>query len=330
MGGEPAGDMRELLEEQLGVVVTVDRFDSLDLRAASIVDAGRVSAAAVLSGIDDARVQNPLLARVYLAHELSHILFDPGAPNKVQIALDNHPQGSRTHSLLESRARGFAAELLLPAQGLLDLFGQKTEPEPSYEAAREMVSRAVERFKTPWEIATWHLKNLRFIAGGLVGEILQTASRPSPTATTTLPDPGDRPLCFKLMPDLGAGMGSLDASELLDVIGHVRRTLASEALEEAYAKIAQKLPLEATDLLFAHLDALLSANELARVRAVLEMLDPTRIPPEVITPILTLTSHAKETLGADWTVFFSRVMATLESPWGVSEERRKRLTERLA
>lgn len=53
--GEAVGDFRALLEERLGVVVLVDTLSTVDLRAASILDVGRVGAAALLSDADELR-----------------------------------------------------------------------------------------------------------------------------------------------------------------------------------------------------------------------------------------------------------------------------------
>ena len=102
-----------------------------------------------------------------------------------------------------------------------------------------------------------------------------------------------------------------------------------EVLESAYEKDALGLDLAATDLLVERLDALLTGNELARVKVILNELDENRLSPGVLTGILTLTWHAKSDLGEVRTVLYERVMHALETQYGVSEERRQRIQERL-
>lgn len=170
LGAEPIEDIRVLLEEQLGIAVVVDRVVSQDLRATSIIDMHRAAAAAVIAHHHPDIEQNPLLARVYLAHELAHILFDPGAPGVVRLALDaarldgaSLGAASNLDGLLESRAKGFAAELLIPLEGVTALLGAPGVPESSLARARQMVAQVREHFGTPWDIAAYHLGNLGFI-----------------------------------------------------------------------------------------------------------------------------------------------------------------------
>lgn len=100
-------------------------------------------------------------------------------------------------------------------------------------------------------------------------------------------------------------------------------------LKAAYARVARKLPREATDHLVEHLDALLAGNELTRVRTILERIETTRLPPGVLTGVLSLTWHAREALADARTGFFERVMQALETTWEVSEDRRRSIAERL-
>ena len=60
------------------------------------------------------RRTNAVLARVYLAHELCHVLFDP-SDGGLHIVLD--VGSDRDVQAAEQRARAFAAELLLPLPG---------------------------------------------------------------------------------------------------------------------------------------------------------------------------------------------------------------------
>lgn len=333
--GAPIDDIRALLEERLGIVVLVEDLSTIDLRAASILDVDRTSAAAVLSAKDEARLWNPLLNRVYLAHELCHLLFDPGAPGCVQIALDDRPQGYSKASLLESRARGFAAEFLIPSQGLDALLGRRQVPEREVGAARAMITSVAESFKTPREIATRHLQNLRFIEDAIVGELLHDPPpRPAPASATTLPDKGQPPLCLKQLPRApttvhGPGSRPAFVPESRKVATEQLQTFADDILKAAYGKQEENKPREATDFLVEKLDALLMGNELNRVRMLLEQLDAHRLPPSALTGVLTLTRHAKQELAEEHLRFFERAMKALETTWSFSEERRNRIAERL-
>ena len=335
LGGEPLGDLRPLIEERLGVVVVVDALATLNLRAASILDVARVGAAAVLSNRDEARERNPLLNRVYLAHELCHLLFDPGAPGCVQIALDDQPQGRRSSSLLESRAKGFAAEFLLPRMGVEALLGSRSSPESSRARARALVERATEHFGTPWEITARHLGNLRFLTEGIAGEIVQEGGPQLTADTTTLPSSGQPPFSLSVFGSQ-ANTPSAPSDTPPQFVLEARalgNTLAVHFIEEllasTYAEVQAGRPRAATDLLLERLDALLGGNELERAQLLLERLDVKKTPPEVLTAVLSLVRHAREALGHTWDPFFKRAMHALEDPWGVSEERRRRIEARL-
>jgi transcriptional regulator with XRE-family HTH domain len=154
---EPLGDVRALIEERFGVAVVVRTLESSRVTAAGV--RAETCAAIVLSARDPQRAQNPLLARVYLSHELCHVLFDP-SPGGLHIVVD--AVADRKSHAAEQRARAFAAELLLPLEGLTQMLGAPREVnEPS--AALDLIARARSRFSTPHEVAANHLCNLRFV-----------------------------------------------------------------------------------------------------------------------------------------------------------------------
>ncbi|MBN1208407.1 MAG: helix-turn-helix domain-containing protein [Myxococcaceae bacterium] len=154
---EPLGDVRGLLEERFGVAVLVRPFESSRVTVVGV--RAETCGAIVLSAGDIQRAWNPLLTRVYLAHDLCHVLFDP-SQGGLHIVIDS-ASDRRSHAA-EQRARAFAAELLLPLAGLTQLLGTPREVnEPS--AALELIARARSRFGTPHEIAANHLCNHRFI-----------------------------------------------------------------------------------------------------------------------------------------------------------------------
>lgn len=154
---EPMGDLRATLEERFGVAVLVRDLASSRVTAAAV--RAEQLAATVLAARDLARAKNPLLTRVYLAHELSHVLFDPSSGG-LHIAVDWVMD--RKSNAAEQRARAFAAELLLPLEGLTRLLGPPGATEaPS--TAIDLVARARSHYATPHDIAANHLCNLRFV-----------------------------------------------------------------------------------------------------------------------------------------------------------------------
>jgi Zn-dependent peptidase ImmA (M78 family) len=174
--------MRALLEERLGVAGLVRTLQSSHVTVHS-VRAGMYSVG-VLNAREFHRARHPMLVRVDLAHDLSHVLFDPSAGG-LHIVID--AVTDRKNHAAEQRANAFAAELLLPIEGLTDLLGvPRGVNEPN--AALELVARARSRFGTSHELAANHLCNLRFVDKRLrewleAGRTVFTGQRPE----TTLP-----------------------------------------------------------------------------------------------------------------------------------------------
>lgn len=154
---EPLGDVRILVEERFGVAVVARALESSRVTAVA-VRAGTCGAV-VLSSRDVHRARNPLLARVHLSHELCHVLFDP-SPGGLHIIADS--TSDKKINAAERRARAFAAELLLPLEGLTRLLGSPREVDaPS--SARQLVAQARSRFGAPHELSANHLCNHGFI-----------------------------------------------------------------------------------------------------------------------------------------------------------------------
>lgn len=342
LGGAPLGDLRALIEEQLGIAVLVEPFETLNLRAAAILDVTRTGAAIVLSEDDDARRRIPVLNRVYLAHELCHLLFDPIAPGRVQISLDDKPQGYPKEkgqgfskdSLLESRAKGFAAELLLPKEGVEELLGAPRGEETSINQAQALAKRAAEHFHTPWTITVWHLKNLQFMSERVANELLQARPRVVTDDTTTLPPSRSGPR--ELSAEDAAVIPATPPDAPPEFVRAARRlgdelatAWVDEVLDGAYAAVAAERPLKATDLLIERLDALLLGEDIVRARLLLRRLDLPRLKPEVLTALLPLVSHGHEMLGETWIEFRTRSLRALEEHWHFTKERCQRLLERL-
>jgi Zn-dependent peptidase ImmA (M78 family) len=117
---------------------------------------------------------------VYLAHELCHALFDP-SPGGVHVVIDLVLD--RKTQQAEQRARAFAAELLLPLQGIKQMVDvPSTIREP--QAALDLIGRVRSRFGTPHAIAANQLCNQNLIDADL-RESLEAAMS---TFTGTAPD----------------------------------------------------------------------------------------------------------------------------------------------
>ncbi len=354
LGGEPIDDMADLLAQQLGIVVIVDTLESTDLRAASILDAHRAAAAALLAARDLHSDDNPTLARVYLAHELCHLLFDPGSPGTVRLVLDNNPGGGRSKlagpssiALLESRAKGFAAEFLIPLEGLKTLLGDPVSSELSLSETREMVAEVRHHFSTPWEIAVNHLENLGFIPRGYRLDLFSNKppSRPA-RHSTQLSAAGALPrhiseLLVRSTVILGDPADTLSATAEVphdpppyfgDARTAARRTLTklgTDAIESALRAIQGGREIDAVDILVEHLDDLFLAGEFEAAQDLLTRLDPQLLPPKVLTGVLMVCSHARDELGDARTRFFSLVETALTETWHLSSEQISAISRRL-
>jgi Zn-dependent peptidase ImmA (M78 family) len=149
---EPLRDLRAVAEEELAVVVLRRR---LSTRGACAVKAGD-AAAIVLNG---SAHQFDARTRAAIAHELCHVLHDPDREG-VHVVLDL--ETDRNAHANEQRARGFAAELLLPRAGLNGLFGVPRDVREQ-AAAVEMVTGAMDHFGASWQITANHLCNHGFV-----------------------------------------------------------------------------------------------------------------------------------------------------------------------
>ena len=158
--GEPAAHVQDIgiiLKQRFGIAVVVRNLRSARVTAVAVRAVG--SAAIVLCSSDPHRANNPLLARVYLAHELCHVLFDP-SPGGLHIVID--AATDKKDLAAERRARAFAAEFLLPNDGLVQLLGSPRNFR-EYSGALDMVAKVRSVFGTPHEVTANHLCNLHFI-----------------------------------------------------------------------------------------------------------------------------------------------------------------------
>lgn len=345
LGGKPLGDMRALLEEQFGIAVVVDTLVSHDLRAASILDVNRAAAAVVLASPHPDLEKNPALARVFLAHELGHLLFDPGTPRTIRLALDNHLLlGEAPIDLLESRAKGFAAEFLIPYEGLCALFGDPINPVATLGEGREMVASARDRFGTPTEIAARHLGNHGFIRSELMLDLLHQMPPTTVQVDTSLPEPAAMPRL--LVEFLGSSSKvqilnidpSLTEVSVAPAFADEARAAAAEAMNDLSTRIlagalealSRGSEIAAGDALVEHFDDLFLAGEFDVARRLLARIDPRQLPPKVLSGLLMVSKHAKEALGDERIAFFERAREALAATWGLPSERVEAICRRHA
>lgn len=215
----PLTDLSSRLESRFDVTVWVLSLHT-KVPALSLLDGDRGAAVIVLNANDRARAQNPLLDRVHLAHELCHLLFDETEPGRLHLAMEVEGDDE----LAECRARGFAAEFLMPRAGLQKLFGRVSVTQ-SERVALDRIERARAHFGTPWEITAWQLGNRGFVQKKLAAKLVQHARGESPSGfVTRLPASGENP------------------ARLVDA---VRRAWEREALTDGGARKALGLPLGA-------------------------------------------------------------------------------------
>lgn len=175
---KPLPDMRAFLEEQFDILVVSEPLSSSRVDALSVKENAGGAAAVLLNAASERR-SNPYATRVDLAHELSHVLFDPanGEINLILDEIDEDDEKSgqeKTTRRAEQRARAFAAELLMPQAGLLRAFGTPQYVMPISDAL-SLVERVRQEFKTPIEITVNHLCNRGYIWHVIREQVIEKA-----------------------------------------------------------------------------------------------------------------------------------------------------------
>lgn len=181
---DPLLDIVAMLEDRFDVLVRMEALESWRMSALAMKEPQTGAAAVVLNTMNERRA-NPHTARVDLVHELGHILFDP-ANGEVNLIVDDESDDERTLTHAEMRARAFAAELLLPLEGLRRLLG-KPRYEMSAPHALELVARARNEFLTPIEITVNHLVNREYIVHWLREPLIEQARRAEPPRDVAAP-----------------------------------------------------------------------------------------------------------------------------------------------
>jgi Zn-dependent peptidase ImmA (M78 family) len=172
----PLGDMAELLEEEFDVLVRAEALSSARIDALALKEP-QTGVAAVILNTASKRRSNAWTARVDLAHELGHILFDP-PQGEIHLVVDQEDDVGKGVRHAEQRARAFAAELLLPAEGLRQLLGP-----PRYEMALlpalDLLTRIRQEFHAPIEITVNHLVHREYIVHFQQEAVIEEARRRS-------------------------------------------------------------------------------------------------------------------------------------------------------
>jgi Zn-dependent peptidase ImmA (M78 family) len=211
---DPLGDMGALVEQRFGVAILTRALATARSTAASV--RAEEAAGIVLHARDLHRKNNPLLARVHLAHELCHVLFDP-SDGGLHIVVDL--DADRKVHASEQRARAFAAELLLPLKGLVATLGDPRGVSDR-DAAIALVSKARSHFGTSHEITANHLCNLNFIDLRLRDHLEAESSRFTGTAPmTSLPPEGEASLMVRQYVQRAHEEGLLTDGEAKGLLG---------------------------------------------------------------------------------------------------------------
>lgn len=151
---EPLGDLHDLLGLRFGVPVVQATLRTARLWAATI---GTEEARAVIARAG----QPPILLRRTLAHELCHVLFDDVSGGTI-VEIDTDDSNDRNEPI-ERRARAFAAEFLVPRDGLIRKLGVP-QHTVDFVNAQHLVAEAARAFGAPWELVVNHLVNHKWIA----------------------------------------------------------------------------------------------------------------------------------------------------------------------
>lgn len=326
LGNSPAPDLCELVETRLGVVVRVNELQSPRVAACAVLDKDRAGAAIVLDDSDAPREGNPVLARVYLAHEICHLLFDPTSAGQIRVSLDD--SAIRGHGdLFEKRARAFAAELLLPEQGIVDFAAEHGPPIAEDESrARTFVANVCEHFGTSWDIAAYHLYNHGFYSRDIMDALLAAKgggpkTRPwrtaLPAAGTSMVEAARRK---DGEPEVAAARAWSEAvrqhAAVLDRAGSRATNILAEVAEAGGGED----PLAAADIAVRYVDQLCWNEDHFTLEALLRRADPRKMPTSVTNALLTFTLPVRQQLSGARTELLCRAIDTFRrAGWSSAE-----------
>lgn len=147
-----------MLAERFSVPVISEQLSTRTLQAAAVRSTVTRAAVIVLNASGQiaplsGTAQAWLVERVSICHELCHILFDELQGRAVDVVLEEEPREGQEKSPREQRAGAFAAELLIPKNGLRALFGDEGRQVATQNKADELVDDVRSFFCTPIEMA---------------------------------------------------------------------------------------------------------------------------------------------------------------------------------
>lgn len=332
LGAVPIADLGGLLTQELGVLIADERLTDLNYQACAVLDQARSAAAILLSSASPERDQATLLRRVYLAHELCHLLFDVTPTGAITISTDSARDDAKIG--VEQRARAFCAELLIPRDGLIQAFGEPRHRP--FEQAVTLVDQARSTFGAPWRVAVNHLKNMGYIDEAARFTLEGEQTRPSaprwPTESTVaqLEAKAARSPQSQLAPE-----------ELAEQVWGTARAAAGELAEAldaecdaALATVAKHLSSDQSEhakmVYLSSLDRALRRSSIGLAQRLLSRHDLVAGPAGAITGALMVTRPAKELLGATRDDYLRRAEAALAEHHGWSAERIEAAARRLA
>lgn len=167
---EPIASLHDLAQRDLDILVVHERLKTVRLSAVTV--AADDGTAIVLNDACESQV---VLHRRSVAHELCHALFDP--PTDGMLAVLDAELDREDHTPSEQRARAFAAALLIPEDGLLEVLGMPESQKDLDEAGRTVI-RVAKQFGAPATMTANHLVNLGYVAKPLrerlIGQVAST------------------------------------------------------------------------------------------------------------------------------------------------------------
>jgi Zn-dependent peptidase ImmA (M78 family)/transcriptional regulator with XRE-family HTH domain len=326
---KPVDDLGAWITHEFGVLISTERLTDRNYQACAVLDRERSAAAILLSGTSHRDGQSTLRQRVFLAHELCHLLFDVTKDDAITISADvDIEQKSKVG--VERRARAFAAELLIPRDGLIKRFGEPRLRRG--DEAVDLVEDVRRVFGVPWQAAGFHLMNMGYLDDHerlrLNADSALRGDAPAwPTQTLSVSD---------LASPAGDGVeeranGAWEASRAAnEEATRADERVVTEWLACVYDALRGEKPGRARLAVTMGLDDALSEGKLRRVTMLLERLDVAAVPPSALSGALVVTRDAKDELGEHRRAFVDRVDCALRDHHGWSIKDRDELRQRLA
>lgn len=299
---DPIEDLRAVTERSLGITVTSAHFASQSLRAAAIIARQRSAAAIV---VREAAAGTGARVRVNIAHELCHALFDVEYSAGATFALD-HVESRPGESLIEARARGFAAELLVPLAGLRGLLG---EPQAvgMIEAGAAMVTRCCDHFRAPPALTTYHLSNHGYLDRLTRDRLLdrhESRFEGLVDVPVEAPPVGRPPMCVSALLTAGEAL-DLGTAEVLARTAEqawmaARDRAVSVVVREAVALGAEGIPESAGLILSRLADDALRGRDRGLLAALFKAVERADLPDGAVRALLVNTRAADLDLPERW------------------------------